>query len=161
MLCSLLLCSKVKQLCARMLSRVRLCATPWTTAHQAPLSLGFSRQESWSGLPFPPPESAILIHISPSCGASFPLRSPQSTERSSCAMQFSSVIYFTHDINSVCKSISVCQFLPPHPLSVPIHLFWTSLSLLLLCNKIICPGIFQLEQVLSFCQNPELGFRGI
>ena len=33
-------------------SRVRLCATPETAAHQAPLSLGFSRQEHWSGLPF-------------------------------------------------------------------------------------------------------------
>ena len=30
-------------------------ATPWTVAHQAPLSIGFSRQESWSGLPCPPP----------------------------------------------------------------------------------------------------------
>ena len=37
------------------LSRVRLCATPQTVAHQAPLSLGFSRQEHWSGLPFPSP----------------------------------------------------------------------------------------------------------
>ena len=36
-------------------SRVRLCATPQTAAHQAPLSLGFSRQEHWSGLPFPSP----------------------------------------------------------------------------------------------------------
>ena len=36
-------------------SRVRLCATPQTTAHQAPPSLGFSRQEHWSGLPFPSP----------------------------------------------------------------------------------------------------------
>jgi len=34
-------------------SRVRLCATPWAAAHQAPLSTGFSRQEYWSGLPFP------------------------------------------------------------------------------------------------------------
>ena len=34
-------------------SRVRLCATPWTAAYQAPPSLGFSRQEHWSGLPFP------------------------------------------------------------------------------------------------------------
>ena len=34
-------------------SRVRLCATPETEAHQAPSSLGFSRQEHWSGLPFP------------------------------------------------------------------------------------------------------------
>ena len=36
-------------------SRVRLCATPQTPAHQAPPSLGFSRQEHWSGLPFPSP----------------------------------------------------------------------------------------------------------
>ena len=37
-------------------SRVRLCATPRTVAHQASLSMGFSRQEYWSGLPFPSPE---------------------------------------------------------------------------------------------------------
>jgi len=36
-------------------SRVQLCVTPWTAAYQAPLSLGFSRQEHWSGLPFPSP----------------------------------------------------------------------------------------------------------
>ena len=36
-------------------SRFRLCATPETAAHQAPPSLGFSRQEHWSGLPFPSP----------------------------------------------------------------------------------------------------------
>ena len=37
------------------LSRVRLFVTPWTIAHQAPPSMGFSRQEYWSGLPFPSP----------------------------------------------------------------------------------------------------------
>ena len=37
------------------LSPVRLFVTPWTRARQAPLSMGFSRQEYWSGLPFPPP----------------------------------------------------------------------------------------------------------
>ena len=36
-------------------SCVRLCETPWTAAHQAPLSTGFSRQEYWSGLPLPSP----------------------------------------------------------------------------------------------------------
>ena len=36
-----------------MLSRVRLFATPWTVALQAPLSMGFFRQEYWRGLPFP------------------------------------------------------------------------------------------------------------
>ena len=37
------------------LSHVWLCATSWTIAHQAPLSVGFSRQEYWNGLPCPPP----------------------------------------------------------------------------------------------------------
>ena len=37
------------------LSHVQLFVTLWTVAPQAPLSMGFSRQESWSGLPFPPP----------------------------------------------------------------------------------------------------------
>ena len=37
------------------LSHVRLFATPWTVAHQAPPSMEFSRQEHWSGLPFPSP----------------------------------------------------------------------------------------------------------
>ena len=40
-------------------SRVRLLATPWTAAHQAPLSMGFSRQEYWSGVPLPSP----ILHI--------------------------------------------------------------------------------------------------
>ena len=46
----LLQCVKVK-----CLSRVWLPATPWTAAYQAPLSMGFSRQEYWSGLPVPSP----------------------------------------------------------------------------------------------------------
>ena len=37
------------------LSRVRLFATPWSVAHQAPPSMEFSRQQYWSGLPFPSP----------------------------------------------------------------------------------------------------------
>ena len=47
-----------EMLCYAMLSHfscVRLCVTPETTVYQAPLSLGFSRQEQWSGLPFPSP----------------------------------------------------------------------------------------------------------
>ena len=46
----LLQCMKVKSL-----SRVRLFMTPWTAAYQAPPSMGFSRQEYWSGLPLPSP----------------------------------------------------------------------------------------------------------
>ena len=50
MLCQSLLYSKVTQLCfvvVQSLSRARLFVTPWTVAHQAPLSMGFSRQEYW------------------------------------------------------------------------------------------------------------------
>ena len=46
---------KQTHVCACVLSRVRLFVAPWTVAHQAPLSMGFSRQEYWSGLPFPSP----------------------------------------------------------------------------------------------------------
>ena len=45
-------CMKVK---VKSVSRVQLFATPWTVAYQAPPIMGFSRQEYWSGLPFPSP----------------------------------------------------------------------------------------------------------
>ena len=41
------------------LSRVRLFATPWTVAYQTPLSMGFSRQEYWSGVPLPSPNKVL------------------------------------------------------------------------------------------------------
>ena len=40
----------------KLLSRVQLFTTPWTAAYQAPPSMGFSRQEYWSGVPLPSPE---------------------------------------------------------------------------------------------------------
>ena len=47
------------------LSPVRLFVTPWTVAYQAPLSMGFSRQEYWSGLPFPSPGNLPDPEIEP------------------------------------------------------------------------------------------------
>ena len=47
------------------LSRVRLFVTPWTAARQAPLSRGFSRQEHWSGLPFPSPRDLPDPELNP------------------------------------------------------------------------------------------------
>ena len=41
------------------LSRIRLLATPWTAAYQAPLSMGFSRQEYWSAVPLPSPQEFL------------------------------------------------------------------------------------------------------
>ena len=40
-------------MCAKLLSHIQLFGTPWTAAHQAPLSMGLSREEYWGGLPFP------------------------------------------------------------------------------------------------------------
>ena len=53
----------------KLLSRVRLFATPWMVAYQAPLSMGFSRQEYWSGLPFPFPGDLPNPGIEPRCPA--------------------------------------------------------------------------------------------
>ena len=50
--------------CARALSRLTLC-DPWTIAHQVSLSMGFSRQEYWNGLPFPPPRTFPDPEIEP------------------------------------------------------------------------------------------------
>ena len=53
-------------------SRAQLFGTPWTVARQVPLSMGFSRREYWSGLPFPSPEDLPHLGIKPA-----PLKSPK------------------------------------------------------------------------------------
>ena len=53
-------CMKVKMK-VKSLGRVRLCATPWTAAYQAPPSMGFSRQEYWSGVPLPSPHLKLVF----------------------------------------------------------------------------------------------------
>ena len=76
-------------------SRVRLCATPWTVARQAPLSVGLSRQEHWSGLPrpplgiFPTQESNLcLLRLLRWQAGSFPLCRPGSPHRSKVSFLF-------------------------------------------------------------------------
>ena len=66
-------------------SRVRLCATPQMAAHQASPSLGFSRQEYWSGLPFPSPmhESESQNEVVQSC--------PTLSDPMNCSLPGSSV----------------------------------------------------------------------
>ena len=54
---------------AQLLSYVRLFVTPWTVAHQAPLSMKFSKQEYWSGLPFPPPGYLLESRVEPTSPA--------------------------------------------------------------------------------------------
>ena len=48
-----------------LLNPVRLFETSWIVAHQAPLSMGFSRHEYWSGLPFPPPRDLLNPGMDP------------------------------------------------------------------------------------------------
>ena len=51
----------------KLLNHVQLFTIPWTVAHQAPPSMGFSRQEYWSGVPFPPPGDLSNPGIEPGC----------------------------------------------------------------------------------------------
>ena len=67
-------------------SRVRLCATPQTAAHQAPLSLGFFRQEHWSGLPFPSP-----MHESEKGNRSVAQSCPTPSDPMDCSLPGSSI----------------------------------------------------------------------
>ena len=56
------------------LSHVRLLATPWTVAYKAPLSMGFSRQEYWSGLPLPSPK--VSLYSSQASAFNTPIKLP-------------------------------------------------------------------------------------
>ena len=83
-----LITSDMQMLLLLLLSRfssVWLCATPETAAHQASRSLGFSRQEHWSGLPFPSPmqESAKWKEVAQSC--------PTLSDPTDCSLTGSSV----------------------------------------------------------------------
>ena len=60
-------------------SRVQLCATPWTAAYQASPSVGFSRQEHWSGLPFPSPSKLLLAELQVTCSGPY-IRVPSGQE---------------------------------------------------------------------------------
>ena len=71
-----ILTSSVLLLLLSCFSRVRLCATPKTAAHQVPLSLGFSRQEHWSGSPF----------LSPMCGSEVAQLCPTPSDLMDCSL---------------------------------------------------------------------------
>ena len=56
---------QIRQVKVKSLSHVQLFVTPWTIAYQDPLSMGFSKQEYWSGLPFPSPGDPPTPGIEP------------------------------------------------------------------------------------------------
>ena len=82
----------------KLLSRVRLLATPWTAAHQVPPSMGFSRQEYWSGVPLPSPQLYIYTYLYTHSTEYF-------VELSVLYNRFLLIIYFTS--NSVCMLIPI------------------------------------------------------
>ena len=92
------------------LSRVQLFATPWTVACQAPLSMGFSRQESWSGLSFPSPGDL------PNPGIEF----------ASPALQADRllIISATKEVGKVYLAVFIEPFYTPKALSVFIFSLW-------------------------------------
>ena len=87
---------------ACMLSRfscVQFCATLWIVAHQAPLSMGFSRQEYWSGLPCPPPGDLPDPGVKPMSPVSPALQAdslPLSHQGSPCVYRFIYIHIFLH-----------------------------------------------------------------
>ena len=101
-------------------SCVRLFATPWTVAHQTPLSMGSSRQECWSVLPFPFPGDLPnpgikpMSHVSHTLAGGFfstePPGKPMSRIRDPIQLQFSSVQFSSVQF---CRSV-MSYFLQPH-----------------------------------------------
>ena len=90
--------------CTQSLSHARLSVTLWTVAHQAPLSMGFYRQECWSGLPFPSPGDLLYSGIKPES-----LTSPALADRfftTSTTDSPSDGKYWKYQISSVCFKIS-------------------------------------------------------
>ena len=92
----LLLNNKVRKVKVESLSRVRLFATPWTVSYQAPPSVGFSRQEYWSGMPFPSPGHLPSPGIEPRSPAlqayALPFEPP---EKPVVSIYFSAAPYFS------------------------------------------------------------------
>ena len=79
----------IKRMCVFGCSVVSLSVTPWTVAHQAPLSMEFSRQEHWSRLPFPSPGSLPYPGIKPKSAAlqvdTLPLAPPRKSSKTVAA----------------------------------------------------------------------------
>ena len=93
------------------LSRVRLFGTPWTIAHQAHPSMGFSRQECWSGLPFPSPgdlpDPGIELRSPALQADALPSEPPMGSQE---AVKIVQQVSFTQFPQMITSSISVTQY---------------------------------------------------
>ena len=88
-----------------MLSGVWVCATLWTATHQAPLSMGFSRQEHWSGLPYPPPGDLPDPWVEPGSLTTPPLISGFFTTSATCQI----IAFYTLNNLHFCQLWNVCD----------------------------------------------------
>ena len=88
-------------------------ATPWTVAHQAPLSMGFSRQEYWSGLPYSPPEDLPDPGIEPACLKSLALAGGFFTTSTTWEAQRCTIYtnYLTKDYRESIECMFIIQLL--------------------------------------------------
>ena len=94
----------------KFLSRVQLFPTPWTVACQAPLSIGFSRQEYWSGLPFPSPGDLPNPGIEPESPAL-----QEAITLQYCSGFFHAFTWISHGCTTIPHS-EPRSHLPPHPI---------------------------------------------
>ena len=100
------------------LSHIQLFVTPWTVANQAPPSMGFSRQEYWSGLPFSSPGGLLDPRIKPESPAlqagSLPTKQFLDEETNeNCSVSFNSgnvIIKITLQLECVCAKITSVKY---------------------------------------------------
>ena len=140
----------------RALGRARLSATPWTAARQAPRSTKFSRQEYWSGLPFPSPGDLFNPRIEPGSLASqadsLPSEPPGKSDGTFSSVQFSSV---SQSCLTLCDPMN-CS-MPGFPVHYQIPAFtqthvesvMPSNHPILCCPLLLLPSIFPSIRVFS------------
>ena len=121
---------------------------PWTIAHQAPLSMGFSRQEHWSGLPFPPPDlpnpgfDPESLRSPVLAGSFFPLalpgkQAPVTTGPPGNSQQtyHSDFVHWQFNISFTCSFNALRFNLNGNDTEVYIPELWLSMSMMLLCEQ--------------------------
>ena len=87
-------------------SLVRLLATPWTVAHQAPPSMGFSRQEYWSGVPLPSPYDSTIL-----CFSIYLKKTKTLTQQDICTPMFRAALFTIVNIQKQPKSPLMGQWI--------------------------------------------------